>query len=500
MRRYLRYVSALLIIVTTLVSCDTNKRIKYTFFLSDDGISVPYTESVSTMDYTIRYGELYVDLNTISVSATSDAAWIKSIDTSTPGVIAISVEDNMSDSERVATIHLSAPSTKSEDIRLTQLGTPPTIVEHTVIHYFFGTSLSYHFKNNIKDVSAAISEGALSSSGRYIYFMQSSRTMGHISEIHFSAADNSAVERHIQDVVIEENKPIESIVAETLRTMADLAPANRYGVIMAGHGFGWVTREMLSKDASEFSAMPYANPWVPAAGAEATRAFGENNVQADITELAAGIENSGIEFDYLLFDACFMSNIEALYDLRNAADYIIASPCEIMAMGFPYHRVLKHLYAEDGKRSDVVAAAEAYHIFYRDEYTSKNRSGSVAVIDCSELEALAEATHNMALSATTDYSKRNIQSYEGQSPHSFYDFGGWYRTVATDSAALEALEAQLERTIVARYTLSSFYTALGSYGNYPIDVEKYTGVTTSAPCKQYSDEWQQTSWYKRAIE
>ena len=179
------------------------------------------------MDYTIRYGELYVDLSTISVSATSDAAWIKSIDTSTPGIIAITVEDNMSDSERSATIRLSAPSTKSEEIRLTQLGVPPAIVEHTVIHYFFGTSLSYHFKNNIKDVSAAISEGALSSSGRYIYFMQSSRTMGHIREIHFSATDNSAVERHIQDVVIEENQPLDSFIAKTLRTMADLAPSLR---------------------------------------------------------------------------------------------------------------------------------------------------------------------------------------------------------------------------------------------------------------------------------
>lgn len=502
MRRYLRYVSALLIIAATLIGCDSNRNIKCYFYLSEDGISAPYSESVVTLNYTIRYGEFNVDLSTISVSATTDATWVKSIDTSTPGTIAISVDDNMSDSERVATIRITAPSTKAEDIRLTQLGTPPSIVEHTVIHFFFGTSLSYHFKNNIKDVSTAVREGALGSSGRYIYFMQSSSTMGHIREIHFSATDNSAVERHIQDVTIEENMPLDSFIAETLRTMANLAPANRYGAIMAGHGQGWITREMLKdeEDAAEFSAMPHTNPWQPAIGAEATRAFGENNIQVDITELAAGIKNSEIEFDYLLFDACFMSNIEALYDLRNAANYIIASPCEIMAMGFPYHRVLKHLFADDGKHSDVVAAAEAYYVFYRDEYTSKNRSGSVAVIDCNELEALADATHSVALTATTEYSKRNIQSYEGQSPHSFYDFGGWYRIVATDTAALEALEAQMERTVVARYTLPSFYSALGTYGIYPINEEQYTGVTTSAPCKQYAEEWQQTSWYKRAIE
>ena len=56
----------------------------------------------------------------------------------------------------------------------------------------------------------------------------------------------------------------------------------------------------------------------------------------DISELAAAIDGSGVRFDYLLFDACFMSSVEALYDLRRAADYIVASPCEVMAHGFPY--------------------------------------------------------------------------------------------------------------------------------------------------------------------
>ena len=137
---------------------------------------------------------------------------------------------------------------------------------------------------------------------------------------------------------------------------------------------------------------------------------------------------------------------------------------------------------------------------HRDEYNDRNRSGSITVVDCSELEALADATRKIAKSATNDYDKNLLQSYEGQNPHTFYDIGGWATAVATDQAALQDFEAQLDRTTVARYTLSTFYSALGSYGNYPINVDTYTGITTSAPCDQYFNEWKKTSWYKRVME
>jgi hypothetical protein len=93
--------------------------------------------------------------------------------------------------------------------------------------------------------------------------------------------------------------------------------------------------------------------WQPAIGAEVTRAFGESNVQVNPAELAEGIAKSNVKLDYILFDACFMSNIEAIYDLRNAANYIIASPCEIMGRGFPYHRTLPYLFANKGAQSDI---------------------------------------------------------------------------------------------------------------------------------------------------
>ncbi len=498
--------SLLLVIVAAITTgCDRETDKSYSFVLSTHSVSLPYTECSTTIEYDIVYQEESLDLTAFSLNATTKADWITSITASEYGVLEISVEENFSTEERSTEITLSADNTKPANVRITQLASPPKDsekAEHTLMHYFFGTSLRNYFRNNLRDVTTAIGEGAMGKGCRYIYFIQESRYEGYIAEYHYSATDASAVEQHIADVVIEADKSVEEIIASTLSRMADIAPAHRYGVIMAGHGFGWVTRDMLNSDnVTEFALAPrMSSPWVAAAGAEPTRAFGENNVQADIAEIAEGIELSGVELDYILFDACFMSNIESIYELRNSANYIIASPCEIMAMGFPYHRVLRHLFANGGECSDLKSVAEAYYTFYRDEYVSQNRCGSIALYDCSEVDALAEATRSVMATATSEYDSSTLQTYEGQDPHTFYDFGQWCSTVATDTAALAAFEAQLERTVIAKYTLDSFYSALGEYGNYPIDTEAYSGVTTSAPCGNYGDEWSMTEWYKRVME
>jgi hypothetical protein len=222
----------------------------------------------------------------------------------------------------------------------------------------------------------------------------------------------------------------------------------------------------------------------------------------NIDELAEGIEKSQVALDYILFDACFMSNIESIYELRNAANYIIASPCEIMSRGFPYHRTLAYLFAEDGKKSDYKGAAESYYKFYRDEFVGNARSGCVAVYDCSEIEALAEATRAVMATAKLGYKEvdtSTIQTYEGLETHQFYDFGEWVNAVATDSEAIAKFNTQMDNTIIAKHSLPTFYSAYGNHGIYNIDLNVYSGVTTSAPSKAFPAAWRDTNWNKDVI-
>lgn len=60
----------------------------------------------------------------------------------------------------------------------------------------------------------------------------------------------------------------------------------------------------------------------------------------DIRELA---ERCVLFIMILVFDTCFMSSIEVLYEMRNSFDYIVSSPTEVLATGFPYKKKVSYL-------------------------------------------------------------------------------------------------------------------------------------------------------------
>ena len=447
--------------------------------------------------YTYHEQNIKIEFSTeggdVTASVTDNADWIENA-TVTSGAtkcIIAHISENIG-SERVATITLSAPGYANAKIKIKQNGTPAAPANHTLMFYFFGTSLNRYFTTNIADAKLAIESGALGNNNRVVYFRQSERNFGYFAELCYDKQSGKCFES-----IIESNIPIDvsvitpEFISSTINRLASIAPAERYGLVMAGHGTAWIERGSAGISKAGITTPLFA----PAVGAEITRHFGESNVQVNPSEIAEGILGSDVAIDYLLFDACFMSNIETIYELRNVANYIIASPCEIMGRGFPYERTLPYLFKNNGTATDYVGAAESYYKYYRDEYTSSSRCGSIAVYDLSEVEALKDATKEIVKSAREEYNTESLQTYEGQPRHYFYDFGEWANVVATDNSALSAFNAQLNKTVIAKFTLDSFYTAFGSYGTRPINLDVYSGVTTSAPSETLNMLWKETAWY-----
>lgn len=493
-----RYLLFLLSLFAALgfAGCDINDHQVYA--IDVENAICTCAEQDVVVEYSVHSDIMY---SNIKFDISCSEPWLKFVDSSEFGELRFRVEENEGDT-RSANITIAARGCVTTTITLLQYGTPPAEAAHTLMFYFFGTSLSRYFKTNLEDAAIAIETGILSNKSRVLFFRQESATSAYIGELCYSVEGGKCIEQRIMDIALDKTSIITPAkIGEHISLMADIAPAKRYGIIFAGHGQGWVTREIINKDGDIELFGVGGDPWLPAVGAEVTRAFGESNVQVNIAELAEGIHASGVELDYILFDACFMSNIESIYDLRTTANYIIASPCEIMGKGFPYHRTLPYLFVDYGDKSDYVGAARSYYEYYRDEYTSTSRCGSVAVYECADIEALAEATHNVMQTAKQegDYDITTLQTYEGQRPHQFYDFGEWVGVVATDGDALERFNAAMKECVVATYTLDSFYSAYGVYGTYPINLDVYSGVTTSAPSEAYPNGWKTTNWYNEVI-
>lgn len=375
--------------------------------------------------------------------------------------------------------------------------TPP----QTLIFYFTGTKLSFYFYRNISAVKNAVRQDILGKSRILYLFQNTSKTQTELYELTYEEGlckENLLQTYALPNIMDEQN--LTYILKDVIRQ----APSKSYGLVMAGHSTAWIPMDPISptrsllRDGSQ-PQISYEEYWRKNKGEYETRYFGERYSSSsshgfDMSTFSKALTATGVKFDYILFDACFMSNVEALYDIRNNTRYAIGSPCEIMGDGFPYEKVIPLLMQNNGTSYDLKAVCYAYNQHYLEKL---GFSGSVALIDCTQLESLASAMKKVNQAAQNEFDISQVQSYEGYTNHLFFDIGHYVNlSCANQSVALE-FKKQLNRTIVAKYTLDKFYSNYGTHsGQYKIDTEAYTGLTTSLPNITYTEDYKLTAWYK----
>lgn len=368
--------------------------------------------------------------------------------------------------------------------------------EQTILFYFLGTSLKPYYNNNIANIIKAAGKNILGNA-RILLFTQSSSTEASLDELLYDTSARQCATVNIKSYTL--TLPYtQATLSEQIADMVKYAPARNYGLVIGSHGKAWIptaTPQTAKLAQSIISAREKL--WTPAQGALQTRNIGDTSAtQYNTATLATAIADAGIKLQYIIFDACFMSSAEAAYDLRNSTDYIVASPCEIMSTGLPYDSVLPELLLDGGAHFDLDAVCRRFVEYYRNT-PEQIPSACSAVIDCSQLEKLAQAMLRINTSGSRTITLADIQSYEGLSSHLFYDLEDYVRQSCTDEQAIADFSAQLAKTVSSRYHTDEFYSAYNKALNA---INYYSGITTSAPIlfddsAQYRDEWQQTEWY-----
>lgn len=375
---------------------------------------------------------------------------------------------------------------------------------HTIIFYFTGTKLTMPFYNNISAIEEAMRSDVKKKNRIICFFQGGDRQKSEVIELLY---DNGLCKREV--LATYEMPHIMSAEKMTffLSEIIRVAPADSYGLVLGGHGTGWIpidgTPESASAQISSHKkgvnqAIFHREFWKKADTGVETRFFGEEYNDGglngfDIPNLAKALAGTNTYFDYILFDACLMANVEALYDLRRNSRYIIASSCEIMEAGFPYTDIIPLLLKDNGRKHDLDGVCKAYYTYYSNGRGA--RSGSSSLIDCSQLEALAEAMKRVNNSTKKEFNLNDIQTFEGYtSNHVFFDLGDYVEQMCDDREALEAFNRQMKLTVPAKYTLSVFWSNLDKAGEYTIT--KHSGLTTSAPSKLYRGDYANTAWYK----
>lgn len=370
----------------------------------------------------------------------------------------------------------------------------------TIMIYFVGTALNHYFNNNATKILEALNSN-IQGDARVLVTSTDSTSDATLYELRYDNILKMAVKEKVSEFSLSvpyNNQTFES----NIRRMKKFAPAEKYALIIGSHGHAWTPKNFVSSSA-RLMQFGVANPsllWQKPEGA-LTRHIGDNGhtVQYDVTEISSAIATNDIEYEYILFDACFMGNIETAYELRNSTKYIIGSPCEVMGAGFPYAKVVPYMLTEGGTSYNLDNICKEYVDYYRNESGIGVRSACVALTNTAELEALAATVKSVNQATVKEgFSLDDVQIYDGINSsynpvHIFYDLEDMVEKSCADADVVESFRAQLSKTVTSRYNTDTFYSA---YDNKYHDINHYSGITTSAGVDFCAEAWQETAWYK----
>lgn len=327
-------------------------------------------------------------------------------------------------------------------------------VEHTILMYLLADNNLYtSMLTNIRDAEKGMA-GVLPSTRLLVYLDAADTTA--LCEVRYLpyGNDNHLANSKILKVYPKQTSTDVEVMQQVMADVKEFAPSLSYGLVISGHGTGWFPNPTTGTIYEEqrvaasgdhvSSQVAEEHQFAPLMENPQTRHIGYDNNQKESCmtsdELVEGLGD--MHFDYIIFDACFMSSIEFVYDLRGITDYILASPVEIMARGFPYENIIRLLLTPNTSLVDV--AADIVDTYINTSFSSV-KSVSVAVVDCSKLDVLADAVAAMYQDfraeeeGPCDVVERldmtQIQTLERMQVHAFFDLDDYLCQLAGGDVA-----------------------------------------------------------------
>lgn len=335
----------------------------------------------------------------------------------------------------------------------------------TLMVYLAGdNNLSGHMQKNISSMMSAWKE---SYNANIVIYFDAPNAAPELYTFRFKGKE---VEKQVLKTYEEMDSADPEVLKKILNEMQDLYPSDSYGLILGSHASGWIP----SGASGRSNRMLHAEPVL-------TRSFGKDYTgsnEMDTRDMAKAIPFNKENLEFILFDACLMSSIEVLYDLRDKAKYVIASPAELPAPGFPYARVMPYFW---GKGKDLVKVCDEFWDYYN-TYNATNRFGTIALIKMDEMEHLFDLTREVLQGQKENVAtiKQNaVYCYpmvEYTKHDRFFDLGEYMKYMTEDREGLykEYRDFLDNEVVIYKKATNPFY-----YTEIP--EEKFSGIATYIP-------------------
>lgn len=356
--------------------------------------------------------------------------------------------------------------------------------KQTVLMYmpWSSGSIYSYFLQNISSFETAIRNNKGFDGNALVVFISESETKSHLINIKYN--DGECYRDTIRSFYFDECDYTTSAgIASVINNAIKIAPAKTYALAIGSHGMGWLPVGSDISTRARMSAMMNPNVYL-------TRYFGhssDSNYQTDISTLADGIKKTGLKMEYIMFDGCYMSNIETAYELKDVTDHLIASTCEIMIEGMPYSKI-----GIDMLENDFESICKGFYSFYS---TYSMPYGTIGVTDCREVERMADIMReiNTAYPLGVE-SVDDIQDLDGFSTTVFFDFGDYVSHLCKDEYLLNTFNEQLDKLVPYKANTETYYS---DFTKEQTPIKTFSGLTISDPTKNTSvvGDVSGTAWY-----
>lgn len=383
---------------------------------------------------------------------------------------------------------------------------PVTPVGQTVFMFFpWSNSLLSDFRRTVEDMQTVVAQRSMKDE-RVMVFMATSEREAVLFELKKqNGRCLTDTLRRYSDRPFTSRQWLTSLFSEVMT----LAPASRYGMVVGCHGLAWVpvqgqrnarkrlgSQERIDEEDNLYKEERIDKEGEPndlmhfeVQGPVTTRFIGGTypETQIETTDLADAMADAGLHTEYILFDACYMSSVEVAYELKDVTHYLIASPTEVLSYGFPYITMGKHLLGTPNYKG-IVDSFISFYSSYNLPY------GTVAVTDCTQLDALAAIAQQINAAAAEQLVPNGVQIMDGYSPTLFYDLGHLMSLKDAGTVLTAAFAEQLDKAVPYKGHTSQYFTTLK---DAPVDIKHYSGLNTSqGSLNHMADRLSETAWYK----
>lgn len=236
----------------------------------------------------------------------------------------------------------------------------------------------------------------------------------------------------------------------------------------------------------------HASGWLPQGGLTAPKSMPTTKTVLEdkgntmtLIDFAEAIPDHA--FDCIVFEACFMTGIEVVYQLRNKAHYIIGSSAEIISPGFtylyPYH-INKFFYN--------IQEFMTKSFDYFNNQIGWMRSATFSIIETDKLEALAKY-----VKANCDFTRpiamEKIQYFDRNNYRLFADFENYHTLLLEKEEQRSELIALVDSCVIWKATTPNF---MQGYSGFKIAA--HSGMTAFIMQEKYSElnaEYRSLDWY-----